>query len=293
MRQCGQLPHPIRQRRRRRMAAAAAEADSYPCGGPCRWWSGHAEHCMPWPPAMVVYVLGRYVRVERRDSLTLQQLSALQTPQPLPPAAANQSAAETLSQQQQLDADPDYFAHAATATATVQLLQNLSAQPQPQLPLSPQQRHAANGGSRSTVESREGGWEADGGSGLGKAAAASDGTGCLDISLLEVVARELSRRMGLTLFNFDVVVPVSGLPELSVVGEAAEPARERGEVSSGGPLGSLGNDDGDAGYRIGDDACVMYVVDVNYFPGYDKLPGWEAHMVAHLRAVADGLAAGS
>ncbi|GLI67971.1 hypothetical protein VaNZ11_012306 [Volvox africanus] len=236
-----------------------------------------------------VYVLGQYVRVERRDSLTLQQLSALQIPQPLPPALANQSGS-----QQQLDADSDYLAHAATDTATVQLLQNLSAQPQSQRSLKPQQRHAAHSGSRSTVESREAGWETAGDPGLGKAAAASGSTGCLDISVLEVVARELSRRMDLTMFNFDVVAPVLGL---SVVGEAAEPARETGEVSSGVTLGALGedgsNDAGDAGNRIGDDACVMYVVDVNYFPGYDKLPGWEAHLVAHLRAVADGLAARS
>ncbi|GIL92662.1 hypothetical protein Vretimale_19462 [Volvox reticuliferus] len=266
---------------------------------------GEGDHGGGWEPLIIqqyvpheealykVYVLGRYVRVERRASLTLQQLGALQIPHPLPAPAANQT--ECDRQQQQPDADPDYPGHAASATvaaAAAQLLQNLSSQPQPQPPLKPQQRHAAHGESHSAAD-REGGLEADGSSDSGRAAAASGSTACLDVSVLEVVARELSLRMGLTMFNFDVVVPVPELPELSVAGETSEPARKTEEVGDPGTRGEMGNDDVDADDGVGDDACVIYVVDVNYFPGYDKLPGWEAHMVAHLRAVADGLATGS
>jgi hypothetical protein len=57
------------------------------------------------------------------------------------------------------------------------------------------------------------------------------------------IARHLRAALGLHLFNFDLLLP------------CAQP----------------------------DSSCLqLCVVDINYFPGYDKIPGWEAMMVDFL-----------
>ncbi|KXZ55678.1 hypothetical protein GPECTOR_2g1228 [Gonium pectorale] len=65
---------------------------------------------------------------------------------------------------------------------------------------------------------------------------------------LHYVAAVLAKRMRLSLFNFDVVVPT---------------------VQSADGI-----------------ALELCVVDVNYFPGVDKLPGWQAALAEHLQAAA-------
>jgi len=62
------------------------------------------------------------------------------------------------------------------------------------------------------------------------------------------LGRELARRLGLRLFNIDVILPGGGAP---------------------------------GGER------TAFVVDINYFPGYDKLPGWQGLLLGFLKKSAE------
>lgn len=71
--------------------------------------------------------------------------------------------------------------------------------------------------------------------------------------LVEGVAMQLRAALGLEMFNFDVICP------------------------SGAPAG-------DAGQPL-----ALYVLDINYFPGYEKLPGYEDLMVDFLHSQLEEL----
>jgi inositol-1,3,4-trisphosphate 5/6-kinase/inositol-tetrakisphosphate 1-kinase len=83
--------------------------------------------------------------------------------------------------------------------------------------------------------------------------------------LFEQVAARIASRLGLALFNFDLIVPL------------APPPGRRGLVG-----GSGSGDEWEEG--------LVNLVDINYFPGYEKLPGYEALMVRFLSRLRDGRA---
>ncbi len=74
--------------------------------------------------------------------------------------------------------------------------------------------------------------------------------------VIRATAAALRARLGVMLFNFDMLCPSC-------------PAADSG--SSGPPAPQL-----------------YYVVDINYFPGIDKLPGFERRLVAFLRSACEG-----
>jgi inositol-1,3,4-trisphosphate 5/6-kinase/inositol-tetrakisphosphate 1-kinase len=73
------------------------------------------------------------------------------------------------------------------------------------------------------------------------------------------LARRLRHTLGLELFNFDLIVPAAG-------------------VAGGG-----GSAQGAAG-----EVMDVYLIDINYFPGYEKLAGYEELMVRFLRGLRPG-----
>ena len=82
--------------------------------------------------------------------------------------------------------------------------------------------------------------------------------------LLQALAARLRAHLGLSLFNFDVIVPASG--------------------SGGGAPGGLGGEEGmpAAAAAGGGDEFLLHLIDINYFPGFEKLEGYEAIMVDFL-----------
>ncbi|EFJ49575.1 hypothetical protein VOLCADRAFT_89931 [Volvox carteri f. nagariensis] len=233
-----------------------------------------------WVP-LLVYVLGEHVQVTRRSSLTLSCLSAMRNaPSPAGKARREQDDPQP-SQPSKLQSPAsastgDLAAAAGTspadgAPAPPLVLQHLSAQPQPGLH-APDAIAEGDGVTAQTtaMEGATGKREVAEMDGPGGPAISSGGG--LGDQVLGVVAQELSHRMGLTMFNFDVVMPTTEVVEgaVGVHGEQ-EGARAGMGLAKAGVGGS----------------CVLYVIDVNYFPGYDKLQGWETHLVAHLRAAAE------
>eukprot|EP00775_Hariotina_reticulata_P014719 gene14719-14887_t len=74
-----------------------------------------------------------------------------------------------------------------------------------------------------------------------------------------------------TLFNFDLIVPEEQLPH--------------GEADVAGRDGTLSSSSSSQ-RREGAAPALCYVVDINYFPGVDKIPNFEERFVAFLRAAA-------
>lgn len=68
--------------------------------------------------------------------------------------------------------------------------------------------------------------------------------------LIKELAAQLRGRLGLQLFNFDLIIP---WPQVTQQQHSARPK-------------------------------LVYVIDINYFPGYEKLPGYEELMVKFLQA---------
>lgn len=253
------------------------------CGAHARAWVTVSDsQSLFTAPNPQVYVLGRHVQAERRASLTLSRLRALQK------AVCQEEAPqkEVLSGQTQL---PQLPTAPQPQPQLAALLQYVSAEPLPPA----QNPHASD-------------TQADGGAAPASSSTSAAGShsimyGCLNQGILEAVALELSVRTGLTMFNFDVVVPVSVVDEQfegcegGVEGiEAGGASQEEGRV----PLTSAAPTLSPAEEMVFDttvhrDGLMLYVVDINYFPGYDKLEGWETHLVAHLSAAADLLSVSS
>ncbi|GFR48828.1 hypothetical protein Agub_g10781 [Astrephomene gubernaculifera] len=184
-----------------------------------------------------VYVLGRHVRVERRASLTLAQLRALGG------GAAREGEQAAAA------------AGKGDRRAGGLLVHNLSAQPQ------------ATGAIRAPAASAGDSDDA------GPAIAAEMVSGALDERILHAVAHALSQRLGLSMFNFDAVVPVP---------EHHEQQRHEEQKQDVNAASQKQQQQQEQQQRLS-----LFVVDVNYFPGYDKLSGWEEMLVDHLRAAAD------
>lgn len=66
------------------------------------------------------------------------------------------------------------------------------------------------------------------------------------------IASDLRRVLNLTLFNFDLIVPLEPLPRQAGLVAPASPAAEEG---------------------------LVHLIDINYFPGIEKLPDYEALLV--------------
>ncbi|KAK9810418.1 hypothetical protein WJX72_010392 [[Myrmecia] bisecta] len=79
---------------------------------------------------------------------------------------------------------------------------------------------------------------------------------------VEGLAAQLRQRLGVSLFNFDLIRPSEALPCLQ---------------DGAGPCGA---------------PCDYLVIDINYFPGYEKLPNYEDIMVEFLRTLVQQQASG-
>lgn len=97
--------------------------------------------------------------------------------------------------------------------------------------------------------------------------------------LFGALAQRLRAHLGLSLFNFDVILP--RMP-------AAAPAREGGRPEAA--PGAAAEPPAHSG--ASDDHWLLHVIDINYFPGYEKLPGYEDLMVGFLRSVLDDSSGG-
>jgi hypothetical protein len=89
--------------------------------------------------------------------------------------------------------------------------------------------------------------------------------------LIQELAERLRRHMGLNLFNFDVIVPLSQQQKLQHC--AAPPPAANGKAA--GRISSPEQQQD----------VVYHVIDINYFPGYEKLPGYEDLMVQFLSSI--------
>uniref|UniRef100_A0A6U2JB51 Inositol-tetrakisphosphate 1-kinase n=1 Tax=Chlamydomonas euryale TaxID=1486919 RepID=A0A6U2JB51_9CHLO len=76
----------------------------------------------------------------------------------------------------------------------------------------------------------------------------------------QALAKELRARLGMELFNFDLIVPTDEVP------------------ASAGIEGDARSD------SDGSSSVVFYVVDINYFPGVDKIPNFEQVFLGFLRS---------
>lgn len=256
-----------------------------------------------------VYVLGRHVCVQRRESLTLDVVE-------------RHKQRQRQGQGQRQGHQPDGQGCTGQGPPAPGLLSNISARP-----LADKQ---GSGGAGATATVGGGG---AGGGGKGSSSGPSEGGGGdsdnrsgggggsgggVSNAVLEAVAVELSGLLGLTMFNFDVVEPMEG--ELGHR-EGQEGGREEQQCMKHGPLdeaadeaavaaaaargpagggshgvaeagacgAAAGGGGGSPGAAVDPRALsrtTLYVVDVNYFPGYDKLSGWEGMLAEHLgRAV--------
>ncbi|KAG2501672.1 hypothetical protein HYH03_000175 [Edaphochlamys debaryana] len=214
-------------------AAGATELCKDQGGGDGSWLPVVVQQYVPHTDALYkVYVLGRHVRVERRGTLTADQLPGMAAP----PQQADGAAGGAPGGRTRAEHAPG---HGTSGGALV--LHGLSAVPLP----------SAHEPSAAAAASPSG---AGGGAG-GK------GRRCLSDGVLRAVAQELSGRMRLSMFNFDALVPAG--------------AAEAGEERAG-----EGEEEGERAAR------EVYVCDVNYFPGYDKMGDWEGMMVEHLAEAA-------
>ncbi|KAG2453778.1 hypothetical protein HYH02_001988 [Chlamydomonas schloesseri] len=245
-----------------------------------------------------VYVLGRHVRVERRATLTQEQVGAR------PGGGGAGGDAEAQQGSGGIGA-----VGARAAGSHVSVVHRIST--------APLAHHATTtsapvvSGGAAPADSGAGG-AADGAAPAAAATGtADDGDGGTDVdeAVLAAVARALSTQLGLTMFNFDLVLPVDQ-PLSQEAGGGAGGVTERGEAVGLLPYDALPEDGGDRAAKrrrhMAEDQpelkpepepeprqermprrLRLCVVDVNYWPGFDKIQGWEAMLVEHLRAAAD------
>ena len=76
----------------------------------------------------------------------------------------------------------------------------------------------------------------------------------------------MREHLGLSLFNFDVLLPMAGGTGMGLGG--------------GGPGAAAA-----AVEHQQQEEWLLYVIDINYFPGYEKLPGYEELMVGFLQSI--------
>ncbi len=265
------------------------------------------SHACAHPLALVqVYVLGRHVCVHRRESLTLDVLER-----------------HKKRQQQGQEQQQDGKGCTGLGMPAPGLLSNISARPLLDKPdgsigssaTAAAGGGAADGGKGSSIGPSEGG-EGSGNRIGGDGSGGGGGGGGVSNAVLEAVAAELSGLLGLTMFNFDVVEPweaevghhegqdggrkeqqdgehgqLGGYAGRTAAAPAAAAAgRSHGLTEAGGCEGAAaGGGSSPHGAAVGPHVpcrTTLYVVDVNYFPGYDKLPGWEGMLAERLgRAV--------
>lgn len=86
--------------------------------------------------------------------------------------------------------------------------------------------------------------------------------------LIQQLAARLRQHLGLTLFNFDVIVPKQ--QQQAACEDAVEAEANCRQGSDCGRKGL---------------AEEYHLIDINYFPGYEKLPGYENLMVQFFQSI--------
>ena len=113
---------------------------------------------------------------------------------------------------------------------------------------------------------------------------------------IEQLAQRLRRHLGLNLFNFDLIVPMHQVRLLRQArGSAALLSAAPAGASANGASDSAAAEAGTAEREsFGGDGKekMYYLIDINYFPGYEKLPDYETHMVAFLSSLRSRASAG-
>lgn len=107
--------------------------------------------------------------------------------------------------------------------------------------------------------------------------------------LVEGVAAELRRRLGMHMFNFDMICPLRTTGALSCVLFLMYLVLPLFVFCGGGvlfalPMGMCAADSSHSHPPPGRSSPLVYVVDVNYYPGFEKLPQYEELMVEFLTA---------
>ena len=104
--------------------------------------------------------------------------------------------------------------------------------------------------------------------------------------LLQALAARLRAHLGLSLFNFDVIVPAGGRGGGggSAPGAGGGVDRRPGgqEGMAAASAASAAAEDLDDDEDDGEDEVLLHLIDINYFPGYEKLAGYEGLMVDFL-----------
>ena len=105
---------------------------------------------------------------------------------------------------------------------------------------------------------------------------------------LQHLAQRLRHQLGLNLFNFDLIVPWP-----TPHGERANSAAANGAGAGGDPpqqqqdIVQQQQQQGQEGEATRHRRVVQYhLIDINYFPGYEKLPEYEQCMMRFLRSIA-------
>lgn len=115
--------------------------------------------------------------------------------------------------------------------------------------------------------------------------------------LIQELAQRLRQHLGLNLFNFDVIVPLaqrhggSNGANCSSSGNHGMAGAHHGVCSGGREGNACSGGSAEAcqqRQQQEQQQLVYHVIDINYFPGYEKLPGYEDLMVQFLQSIWGG-----
>mgnify|MGYP001807133422 CR=1 FL=1 len=217
-------------------------------------------------------MLGRHVRVERRATLTAGQVAAAQ--------------GELAAALQDCRRDEDTAAAAAGGSHGMpSVIHRISTTPLARATTGAKASAGASAAHPAAAEDAVGNAPAAAASG-GADACAPVVDEAVDEAVMAAVARALSGQLNLTMFNFDIILPVD---QSSASGADVAEAGDAGASEAGGRAAKRQRHAQEQEPQQGRTPrrLRLCVVDVNYFPGYDKLEGWEEMLVEHLRAAAD------
>lgn len=128
--------------------------------------------------------------------------------------------------------------------------------------------------------------------------------------LVRQLAQRLRRHLGLNLFNFDVIMPLPAANGSASLRQQQQRQRQlehpngsalNGAAGGGGscrggdvpPAGAAAAGQQGGGCEGPAPEQVLYLIDINYFPGYEKLPGYEDLMVQFFSSIWAGEGAGA
>eukprot|EP00887_Chlorella_sp_A99_P003416 scaffold7.g3416.t1 len=105
---------------------------------------------------------------------------------------------------------------------------------------------------------------------------------------IEQLAQRLQAHLGLNLFNFDLIVPMEEVRRLRLQQQAGANGASPRPCATGNGVSAAAPPDAapaPSALESGAKELVYNLIDINYFPGYEKLPDYQAHMLQFLRGV--------